>query len=68
VNLPEELTVTEAMKFSGFSRVHLYNLMNADRIKHRRAKMRAAPVLLLIERASLEAYMQERRSVTSVEK
>lgn len=68
MNLPAELTVTEAIAFSNFSRCHLYNLINAKRIKSRRAKMRAAPVVILIERESLEAYMQERRAVEHVEK
>lgn len=58
--LPAELTVTEAVSYSKFSRMHLYNLINAGRIKSRKAKMRAAPIIILIDRASLEAYMLER--------
>jgi hypothetical protein len=62
--LPAELTVTESIKFSGYTRVHLYNLINAGRLKSRRAKMRAAPIIILIDRASLEAYMEQQgRSV-----
>ena len=57
--LPNELTVTEAVRFSSYTRVHLYNLINAGRLKSRKAKMRAAPIIILIDRASLEAYMQE---------
>lgn len=56
---PSELTVTEAVRFSSYTRVHLYNLINAGRIKSRRAKMRASPVIILIERQSLEEYMRE---------
>jgi hypothetical protein len=57
--LPLELTVTEAVHFSSYTRVHLYNLINAGRLKSRRAKMRAAPIIILIDRASLEDYMRE---------
>ena len=64
--LPLELTVTEAMKFSGFSRVHIYNLITAERIKSRRAKMRTGPIVFLIDRASLEAYIEWQRQRRSV--
>lgn len=66
--LPSELTVTEAVLFSSYTRVHLYNLINAGRLKSRRAKMRAAPIIILIERASLEQYMQERGRAVDGEK
>lgn len=66
--LPAELTVTEAIHFSSYTRVHLYNLINAGRIKSRRAKMRAAPIIILIERASLELYMQEQGRAVNGEK
>lgn len=66
--LPAELTVTEAISFSSYTRVHLYNLINAGRLKSRRAKMRAAPVIILIDRASLEAYMQEQGRAVNGEK
>ena len=62
--MPAELTITEAMVFSGYTRCHLYNLVTSNRVRSRRAKPRAAPTLILIERASLEAYMQSKgRSV-----
>lgn len=69
MTFPVELTVTEAIVFSKYSRCQLYNLINAGRIKSRRAKMRASPVVILIERTSLETYMQEQgRTAVSVEK
>ena len=62
--MPAELTVTEAMVFSGYTRCHLYNLVTSSRIRARRVKPRAAPTLILIEKTSLEAYMQSKgRSV-----
>jgi hypothetical protein len=62
--LPNELTVTEAQGLSAYTRCHLYNLINARKIKARRAKLRGSPPLILIERASLEAYMlQQERPV-----
>lgn len=57
--LPNELTVTEAQGLSAYTRCHLYNLINSGRLKARRAKLRGSPPLILIERASLEAYMRE---------
>ena len=57
--LPAELTISESMRFSAYTRVHLYNLVTAERIKSRRAKMRAGPVVILIDRQSLEEYMRE---------
>lgn len=66
--LPSELTVTEAVLFSSYTRVHIYNLINAGRLKSRRAKMRAAPIIILIERASLEAYMQQQGRAVDGEK
>jgi hypothetical protein len=57
--LPIELTVKEAVRFSGYTRIHLYNLIHSEKIKFRCAKMRTGPIVFLIERASLEAYMQE---------
>jgi len=57
--LPVELTIAEAMRFSAYTRVHLYNLVTAGRLKSKRAKMRAGPIVILIERQSLEDYMRE---------
>ena len=57
--LPNELTVAEAIKFSAYTRCHLYNLISSDRLKSRRAKMRAGPIIILIDRESLETYMRE---------
>lgn len=56
---PSELTVAEAMRFSSYTRVHIYNLVTAGRLKSKRAKMRAGPVVILIDRSSLENYMRE---------
>lgn len=61
--MPVEVTVTEAMKLSDFSRVHLYNLINRNRIKARKINTRAAPIIL-IDRESLEGYLKAKgRSV-----
>ena len=67
MSLPAELTVTEAISFSRFSRCQMYNLINAGRVKSRKAKMRAAPIIILIDRASLEEYMKERGRAISAE-
>jgi hypothetical protein len=57
--LPSELTVTEAMRFSGYMRCHIYNLIHQDKVQSRRAKMRAGLIVLLVNRASLEEYMKK---------
>jgi len=57
--LPSELTVAEAMRFSSYTRVHLYNLITAGKLRSKRAKMRAGPIVILIDRLSLEEYMRE---------
>lgn len=55
--LPAELTIVEAMHFSAYTRVHLYNLVTAGKLKSKRARMRTGPIIILIERSSLEEYM-----------
>ena len=58
--LPNELTVTEAIRLSAYTRCHLYNLITAGKLRNRKAKMRTGPIVILIERASLEQYMQDK--------
>ena len=53
-----DLTVTEAIRFSGYSRQQLYNLINAGKVRAKRIA-RAAP-FFLIERVSLEEYMRSK--------
>jgi len=56
---PNELTVAEAIRFSAYTRCHLYNLITAGKLKNRKGKMRAGPIIILIDRLSLEEYMRE---------
>ncbi len=63
LTLPADLTVTEAVQLSGYTRVHVYHLINEGKLKTRRAALRAAGVIILIDRGSLEDYLRLRGRV-----
>lgn len=51
----EEIELPEAVRLSGYSRIHMYNLLLEEKIKSRKLLGRR-----LIDKASLLAYLSKR--------
>lgn len=55
--IPEEITVTQAIQISRYSRLHIYDLIHRKKIYARRGSIIGAGRIFLINRESFLAYL-----------
>lgn len=58
-----QITVTQAVALSHYTRIHIYNLMKNGRLKHTRAKVLGIKICLIDKQSLLDYCKEQERPI-----